>query len=97
MRFVEKHVPSDARLGVALVENNYAQPYFGRHFQRELTIVDVGDILSRDIEWIVAAPVRTLVGCPASWRRERYGSYGWSVWRRVAPDSCATPRRLASG
>lgn len=97
MRFVEKHVPSDARLGVALVENNYAQPYFGRHFQRELTIVDVGDILSRDIEWIVAAPVRTLVGCPASWRRERYGSYGWSVWRRVAPDSCATPMRLASG
>jgi hypothetical protein len=96
LRFVEERVPTDSRLGIALVENSYAEPYFGPRFSRELTIVDVGDTVSSDLEWVVAAPGRVLSGCPASWRRERRGTYGWTVWRRIAPDSCASPTRLLS-
>ena len=94
MRFVEEHVPSDASLGIALVGNSFAEPYFGGHLTRRLTIVDDGDTLPRGVEWIVASPGRTLVGCRDSWTRERLGAYGWSVWRRIAPDTCSSPGRL---
>jgi hypothetical protein len=95
MRFVEEHVSSDASLGIALVGNSFAEPYFGRHLTRRLTIVDEGDTLPGDVAWIVASPGRTLVGCRDSWRRERRGPYGWSVWRRITPDTCSSTGRLA--
>jgi hypothetical protein len=90
MRFVEEHVPGDASLGIALVGNSFAEPYFGWHLERPLTIVDEGDVLRGDLDWVVASPGRTLVGCRDAWRRERHGAYGWSVWRRIAPDTCSS-------
>jgi hypothetical protein len=95
MKFVEERVPSTAAVGIALTGNSFAFPYFGRHLTRRLTIVDEGDTLPRDVEWIVASPGRTLVGCRDAWRRERLGAYGWSVWRRIGADTCSSTGRLA--
>jgi hypothetical protein len=96
MRFVEEHVAVDASLGIALVGNSFSFPYFGRHLTRRLTIVDEGDVLPRDIDWVVASPERTLLGCTDAWIRAHRGTYGWTVWRRLAPDSCGSPMPLAS-
>jgi 4-amino-4-deoxy-L-arabinose transferase-like glycosyltransferase len=95
MRFVEEHVPGDASLGIALVGNSFAEPYFGGHFERPLTIVDEGDVLPGDLAWVVASPGRTLVGCTSSWAQAQHGAYGWSVWRRIRPDTCSSTGRLA--
>ena len=94
MRFVEEHVPGDARLGIALVGNSFAEPYFGEHLDRRLTIVDAGDVLPGDVDWVVVSPGRTLAGCPEAWTRVRRGPYGWSVWQRIGADTCATPAPL---
>jgi 4-amino-4-deoxy-L-arabinose transferase-like glycosyltransferase len=93
-RFVEEHVPPRASLGVALAYNSFMFPYFGRRLERTLTIVDEGDVLPADIDWLVASPDKPLVGCRDAWTRVRLGSYGWSVWRRTSADTCSTPEPL---
>ena len=87
IRFVEENVPLDARIGLALEENDFGFPYFGPKLTRFVTIVDVGDSLSDSIQWLVAAPGRRLDGCVPAWRRERRGPGGWEVWRRVATNA----------
>jgi hypothetical protein len=97
MRLVEERVRDDAALGVALAFNSFVFPYFGRDLERKLRIVDEGDVLPADIDWVVASPGRALLGCPAAWSRERLGPYGWSAWRRTSPDTCSDPRLLVAG
>lgn len=89
IRYVQERVPDDASLGIALVDNSFAAPYFGRNFRRTLSIIDAGDAVPRDVDWIVAAPERVLRGCRNAWTRVRTGTYGWTVWRRMAPDTCS--------
>jgi hypothetical protein len=93
-RFAEEHVPPRASLGVALAYNSFVFPYFGPRLERTLTIVDEGDVLPADVDWLVASPDRPLRGCRAAWKRVRLGAYGWSVWRRTSPDTCSTPEPL---
>jgi hypothetical protein len=95
MRFVEEHVPTYASLGIALTSNSFGFPYFGPHLERMLAIVDDGDVLPENIEWLVASPGRNLLGCRDAWTRRRLGPYGWSVWRRTSPDACSAPEPLA--
>jgi hypothetical protein len=86
MRFVEERVPGDASVGIALVPNSFGFPYFGRNLGRRLNIVDEGDSVPDNVTWLVAAPSRSFRACRSAWRRERLGSFGWSVWRRVGDD-----------
>jgi hypothetical protein len=97
MRFVENHVPATASIGIALVGNNFSFPYFGHDLSRRVTIVDKGEVLPHDVDWVVVAPERIVAGCAGAWTRIHRGTYGWSVWRRVAPDSCTSPTTLGSG
>jgi hypothetical protein len=94
MRFVDERVPTDASLGIALTGNSFAFPYFGPRLTRTLTIVDAGDVLPGDLDWLVASPARPLRGCRDAWERVRRGPYGWSVWRRASPDTCSAPELL---
>jgi hypothetical protein len=94
LRFVEEHVPEDAQLGIALSTNDLAFPYFGPKLTRQLTIVDEGDVIPARIDWLVASPERSPVGCKESWVQERRGPFGWRTWRRVAPDVCTNVARL---
>jgi hypothetical protein len=96
IEFVEERVPPDASVGIALVGNSFAAPYFGPRMDRRVVIVDTGDTLPRDVDWVVVAAGRAVTGCPSAWSRVRAGPYGWSVWRRRAPDDCSRVERLPS-
>jgi hypothetical protein len=93
-RFVEEHVSARASLGVALAYNSFMFPYFGPHLERTLTIVDEGDLLPANVDWLVASPHKPLIACRDAWTRVRLGSYGWSVWRRTSADTCSAPAAL---
>ena len=93
-RFVQERIPDDASVGVALAYNSFVFPYFGRTLERTLTIVDAGDVVPDEVDWIVASPGQPLEGCTQAWRRERLGSHGWSVWRRIDTEACAETERL---
>jgi hypothetical protein len=92
IRFVEENVPEEASVGVALTGNSFIFPYFGDELARRLTVLDPGEPVPADVDWIVASPEQPLLACAEAWSRERLGSFGWSVWRRVAPDSCSRPQ-----
>jgi hypothetical protein len=97
IRYVEEHVPPDARIGIALEENSYAFPYFGQRLAREVSIVDEGDVVRPEVEWLVVAPSRSATACVGAWALARRGGQGWQVWRRVTPDACRRPAPLAGG
>lgn len=94
IRYVEEHVPADARIGVALEANAFALPYFGQRLARQVSIVDDGDVVPAEVEWLVVAPSRSPDACADAWAPARRGAQGWQVWRRVAPDACARPTEL---
>lgn len=88
LRFVEEHVPVDARLAVALPGNHQIQPYFGPTLSRHISLIPLGGgIPESDTEWLVRAPGTSVRQCDGSWEVE-YEHQGWSVERRVASDSC---------
>ena len=93
-RFVQERIPKDASVGVALAYNSFVFPYFGRTLERTLAIVDAGDVVPDEVDWIVASPDQPLKGCTQAWKRERLGPHGWSVWRRIGTDECPTAERL---
>ena len=90
-RFVEQQLPDDASVGIALAYNSFVLPYFGRKLDRTLSILDPGDVVPDEIDWIVASPGQPLRGCPAAWTRERLGAHGWAVWRRTSVEACSEP------
>jgi hypothetical protein len=88
IRFVEEHVPEDGRLAVALPGNHQIHPYFGQTLSRHISLLPVeGGIPEPSAEWLVRAPGTSVRQCDGSWEVE-YEHQGWSVERRVAPDSC---------
>lgn len=87
-RFVEEIVPTDARIGVALTGNDHLHPYFGQRLSRHVSLVSgPGADPPADIEWLVLAPGTDVRRCPDAWRPD-HAEGGWTVERRVAPDSC---------
>ena len=94
IRYVEEHVPADARIGIALEENAFALPYFGPRLTRHVTIVDDGDVVPPGVEWLVVSPSRSPSACADGWEPARGGAQGWQVWRRVAADECARTELL---
>ncbi len=87
IRFVETSVPPDARIGLALRENDFGFPYFGPRLQRHVAIVDVGDVVPPETDWLVAAPGRTLGTCPDAWQVVQRRQ-GWRVLRRTSDTPC---------
>ena len=87
-RFVEENVPADARIGVALTGNDHLHPYFGQSLSRKVSLVSgPGADPPADVEWLVLAPGTDVRRCPGAWRPD-HAEGGWTVERRVAPDSC---------
>ena len=90
IRFVERHVPADARIGIALVTNDFGFPYFGAGLTRHVSVVDAGDTIPAGIDWLVVSPRRRMERCETAWRVAHREPQGWEVWRRVGPQSgCA--------
>ena len=96
IRFVEKDVPSRARVGVAVWGNDFRFPYFGPKLTRTVWMLRTGRPIPREVEWLVAAPETTPLGCADAWRRAVSDPSGWRVYRRIGRDTCATPAPLRS-
>jgi len=87
-RFVAENVPADARIGVALTGNDHLHPYFGQSLSRNVSLVSgPGADPPADVEWLVLAPGTDVRRCPGAWRPD-HTEAGWTVERRVAPDTC---------
>jgi hypothetical protein len=90
IRFVEESVPEDAHVVVALPGNHQIHPYFGQTLSRHISLLPVeGGIPPPDTEWLVRAPGTSVRQCDGSWVVE-YAHQGWSVERRISPDSCVS-------
>ena len=83
MRFVERTVPLDASIGLALETNDFGFPYFGAGLTRRVSIVDDGDTIPPTVDWLVVSPGRRVARCDAAWRVAHRERLGWEVWRRI--------------
>lgn len=87
-RYLETHVPTDARLTLALRGNDFIFPYFGARLTRHVSLVPSGGSLPADAEWLVVSPSKRVAHCPDAWRQELSLESGWRIERRLAPDAC---------
>ena len=83
IRFVERTVPRDAHIGLALVTNDFGLPYFGAGLTRHVSIVDDGDLIPATVDWLVVSSGRRVKRCASAWRVAHREPQGWEVWRRV--------------
>jgi len=90
LRFFEHHVPTDARVALALNQNDLISPYFGPHATRNVSLVPEGYAAPARAEWFVIAPVRKVDLCRVDWRQRFALRSGWIVLRRVGTDGCQT-------
>jgi hypothetical protein len=91
IRFFEQAVPTDVSVGLALRPNDFGLPYFGPRLRRHVTIVDVGDVVPPEIDWLVAAPGRALGTCTGAWQTV-HRRQGWRVFRRASDGPCRAGR-----
>ena len=68
-------------------QNDFGFPYFGPRLQRHVTIVDEGDVVPPETDWLVAAPGRTLGTCADAWQVV-HRRQGWRVLRRASEAPC---------
>jgi hypothetical protein len=96
IRSVEERVPEDADLALALRENDYLFPYFGKHLDRRVEVIDDSTPVPDVSEWLVAAPEAVPIACASAWSRVVSDRSGWRIYRRTAPDRCMRKAPLAS-
>ena len=89
-RYVERRVPRDAHVALALPVNQNIHAFFGTNLSREISLVppDTPSPSPR-AEWLIVAPNVTVRRCPGAWRRVLADS-GWSIERRVGGDACVS-------
>jgi hypothetical protein len=90
-RYLEKNVPPDARVALAVRGNDYIFPYFGPRVSREITLVRPHERVPPEAEWLVISPLTRPARCPESWRSEYPrppSSMHLRVERRIGPDDC---------
>ncbi len=94
IRYVEEYVPKRASLGVAVWGNDFRFPYLGPTLERTVRMLRTKERIPPDVEWVVASPEMSPLGCAESWDRVAVHPSGWRVYRRLVADTCATPVRL---
>ena len=93
-RYLDEHVPPDAKIALAVRGNDFIFPYFGPGISREVTLVRPLTSVPADAEWLVMSPYTRATRCPTSWRREFSARPIWTHFRlerRIGPDDCLTP------
>jgi len=95
-QWIEGRVPPDAELAAALRENDYVFPYFGKHLDRRVELIDDSTPVPDVSEWLVASPEATPIACVSAWSRVVSDPSGWRIYRRTAPEKCRSKTRLAS-
>jgi hypothetical protein len=88
VEYVEKHVPPDASVGLALGQDDFSYPYFGAHLGRTVRFLTPGAPASADESWIVEAPAHKAPRCARSWTTAVETQSGFRVLRRTAADTC---------
>jgi hypothetical protein len=90
-RYLEDHVPHDAKVALAVRGNDFIFPYFGPRVSREITLVRPHERVPPDAEWLVISPSTRPARCTASWRSEyprSPSSMRLRLERRIGPDNC---------
>jgi hypothetical protein len=89
LRFVEEHVPADARIGVSFRTADFIYPYFGRQLDRHVTMIaSRRGVVPADATWLVLGRLAVVRRCPAAWETEVRLGTGLRVERRIGVDEC---------
>jgi hypothetical protein len=91
LRTVERRVPNESSIAVAVWKDDAIYPYFGPRLRRRVVVVANNAGVPDYAEWVAAAPEVTPLGCPSSWRRVAAHPSGWRLYQRVGVDTCANP------
>jgi len=94
IRAVERRVPLDATIGVSVWLNDFRFPYFGPNLERNVVIVRTQVAVPPNVDWLVAAPEMSPLGCSRAWRVVERDRTGWRLYQRRSGDTCTTPRQL---
>ena len=95
LRAVERSVPGDARLAVAVPMDTFLAPLAGPHLSRKLLLVADGARVPSGATWLLTRPSATAVGCADAWQTTFTVKTGrWRLLRRTGPDVCDRARRL---
>ena len=86
LRFVERHVPNDATIGLALNLNDFVFPYFGDRLDRTVRLIPRGATVPADVAWVVEGPTRSVALCSGTWVRAHSSKTGFRVFRRTHDD-----------
>jgi hypothetical protein len=95
LRAVERAVPTQARLAVAVPLDTFLAPLAGPHLSRTLLLVPDGAQVTAEATWLVTRQGAAVVGCGDAWQEAVTVRTGrWRLLRRTGPDTCARPRPL---
>jgi hypothetical protein len=79
--FVEKRIPADATVALALREDDFGYPPFGTGLERRVELVPLGDASGVDADWLVASPEHAPAIGTACWDAEVESAEGWTIFR----------------
>ncbi|HET6684408.1 MAG TPA: hypothetical protein VFG75_11985 [Gaiella sp.] len=95
LRAVERTVPTQARLAVAVPLDTFLAPLAGPHLSRTLLLVADGAQVTSEATWLVTRQGAAVVGCVDAWQTAFTVKTGrWRLLRRTGPDTCARAQPL---
>jgi hypothetical protein len=87
IRFLDKHVPTSADVGLAITTSDPVYPFFGRELERHVRFVYDADRDIAGVDWVFVRPGRKVSLCPA-WRTMLTTADGWRILRRLRARTC---------
>jgi hypothetical protein len=82
-RAVERVVPQDAKLAVAVPTDTFLSPFFGARYQRHVSLTEDRKSPVKDAEWLVTKKDAHPALCPGNWRvRAGNSGDGWRILER---------------
>jgi hypothetical protein len=81
LELVEEEIPTDATVALALREDDFGHPAFGRHLERRIELVP-NDGSEVEADWLVASPEHAPEVQRSCWDVELETEDGWTIFRR---------------
>ena len=88
LEYAERHIPTNASVGLSLRQDDFTYPYFGPKLQRTVRFIPTGGAAPTDVDWIIEAPGRHVPRCATLWTTAFETDSGFHVLRRTADGTC---------
>jgi hypothetical protein len=90
IRFLDRHIPDSADVGLAITPSEPVYPFFGRGLERHVRFVYEAD---RDapasVDWVFVRPDQPSSLCSAAWKVALTTADGWRILHRDGARTCS--------